>query len=133
VTVPILEDDDLIHRAVLWRALGDGGDGQPTYSAPDEVFVQWSERRRRTVDADGTPIALDAQARLGQDEQPVALGSKLWLAPDPNTDALSQWYGTGSAGQADEVMVVATRSRSWDMKGIEVGYTLGLTWWRDAT
>lgn len=131
--MPILEDDDLIHRAVLWRSLGDAGDGQPTYDTPEEVWVQWSERRRRTVDADGTPIALDAQARLSQDEQPVPLGSKLWLAPDPDVDALSQWYGSGSAGQADEVMVVATRSRSWDMKGIEVGYTLGLTWWRDAT
>lgn len=131
--MPILEDDDLIHRAVLWRSLGEGADGQPAFDEPEEVFCSYSERRRRTVDADGNPIALDATARLSQDEQPVPLGSRLWLAPDPNTEAIPQWYGSGSAGQADEVMVVATRSRSWDMKGIEVGYTLGLTWWRDAT
>jgi len=63
--------------------------------------------------------------------QRIPLGSRMWLAPDHETDALEQWYASGSAGQTDEVMRVAKQSETRDIKAIETRYTVGLAWEKD--
>jgi hypothetical protein len=127
--MPILEDDDLDDRCLYWEYAGDGPDGQPVYEEPAELLVDWRVRHRETLAADGTQLAIDAEVTV---DRVIPLGSKLWLAPDPAEEALPQWYGSGSAGPADEVMRVAARRRTRDTRGNEVRHVVELEWFRDA-
>lgn len=126
--MPILEDDDRLDRAVYWAAAGVDASGEPVFDEPIELRVNWRQRRTQTVSAAGSLMALDAQVTA---DRRLPLDSRLWLAPDATSDALAQWYSSGSAGQADEVMRVATQGEVRDAKGIETRYTAGLAWDRD--
>ncbi len=126
--MPILEDDDMDDRALLWAAEGAGPDGQQTYAEPVEIWVNWKQKRRETLAGNGTRVATDVQVST---DRLIAEGSKLWLAPDHQSSASVQWYHHGSAGQTDEVMRCVSAGRVRDAKNIEVRYTASLTWYRD--
>jgi hypothetical protein len=130
--VPILEDDDMVYKIVLWRCLGYDGESQPVFDEPEEVLGDWFWRQSQTINAQGRAISLDAQMSLGES---IPLDSRLWLADDQSfgsDDALTQWYSGGSAGQMDMLMRVMTYRERDDAKGIETRYSYGLAWYGDA-
>jgi hypothetical protein len=133
--VPILENDDMDDRALLWLAIGSDVDSQPIYDEPIEIFVDWRMRRSSTVSADGTPTTLDATATV---DRYIPTESRLWLAPTQGYNApcaLDQWYGSdlgsGSLGKKDEIMRVKSQRETWDAKKIERRYVIGMAWDRD--
>lgn len=126
--MPILEDDDFDDRAVLWSFAGVDAEGQPVFDEPEEIWVNWQQRRRVETGPDGTKVYLDASVTV---DRYIPTDSRLWLAPDHTEDALVQWYESGSAGQTDEVMKVQTQSKTRDIKAIETRFTVGLVWDRD--
>lgn len=109
-------------KAVLWELSGRDDYNEPLVSAPTEIWVRWNHNRSEALDAQGNKIALDAQAVVGQS---IPLGSTLALG------SLAEWYGTGSAGEASEVMQVITSSEMRDVKGRLVGRSVGLKRFRD--
>lgn len=126
--MPILEDDDMPDRAVLWRCTGYNDESVPTYDTPEEIWLNFRLKRSQSIGEGGITLALDGQASV---LERIPLESKIWIAPDHTTDAVAQWYASGSAGQTDEVMRVATQGEVRDQKNIEVRYTVGLQWYRD--
>ena len=126
--MPIIEDDDMVDRAVYWEANGWDDEGKPAYEAPVEIYLNYRQRRSSSIGADGTTMTLDGQAST---LELLTLESKIWVAPSHLTSALTQWYASGSAGQTDEVMRVATVNKIRDAKEIETRYTAGLQWFRD--
>jgi hypothetical protein len=128
--VPILEDDSMDERAVLWPNLGDAGDGQPVQDEPREIWCECRLKSRLAYGPDGTKLTIDGTLSALVD---IPKGSLVWVAPDHTVDAVEQWYSSGSAGQADERMLVVSRSKTRDAKSIEVRYTYGLVWYRDNT
>lgn len=129
--MPILEDDDMDDRVVYWAKLGEGFDGQPVYDEPTNEWVNWRVRRSASYTPDGTKVTIDVQLSLTFEPNE---GDRFWRAPDQDAEAdeaLDQWYDSGSAGHADEVMRVMTVGRTQDAKAIEQRYTAGLVWDRD--
>lgn len=126
--MPILEDDNMDDRALLWSNLGDGPDGQPVHDTPTEIWVEYRRRRRVVISADGTKFNVDATMSATAD---IALNSLIWVAPSHLTSALDQWYASGSAGFLTERMRVETQGVTRDQKNIETRYTYGLVWDRD--
>lgn len=128
--MPILEDDEMEDRAVLWQYIGDDGAGDPVYDEPEEIFVEFRLRRRQEISSDGTRVFLDATMSAWED---FPVGSRIWVAPDHTVEAIEQWYDSGSAGHMDEVMRVATKGKTRDQKNVETRNNYGLVWDRDNT
>lgn len=126
--MPIIEDDDMVDRGILWAAAGVDGDGQHVFDEPEEIWLNLRVRRSESISPDGSRLSLDGQASLLES---VPIGSLIWVAPDHTTSALTQWYASGSAGQTDEVFQVVQEGWVYDAKAIEKRYTAGLQWYRD--
>lgn len=127
--MPILEDDDMDDRALLWEALGEGADGQFVHDEPVEIFVDYRIKRTIMRSVEGLTFVVDGTVTL---PRRVALGSNLWFAPDHRTSAFTQWYSSsGSGGQRDEVMRVEVLNVTRDAKKIETRITAGIVWDRD--
>jgi hypothetical protein len=121
--MPTIEAFDRYQTAVLWVKTGVDRYGAPVVSEPIEVRVRWNTKRTEGTDALGNPIALDAQVVV---DRVIPVDSQMWLG------SLSHWYGTGSAGQDDEVMFVRTFDRVLDVKGRVARMQVGLSRFRDA-
>jgi hypothetical protein len=121
--MPPLERMDRRQTAVLWGKSGVDRYGEPKVAEPDEIEVRWVTGRKESTAKDGSTIALDAEAIVGQR---IAVGSQMWLG------TLEEWYGTGSSGDATEVMRVATYEEVPDIKGRNVQRVVGLMRFRDA-
>lgn len=115
--MPPLEKMDRHQTAVLWPSIGFDEYGQPDVGDPIQIIVRWNTRRMETVDAKGNTIALDALVIV---DRQIAIGSDMWLG------ALADWYGTGSAGNDDEVMQVKTYEETLDIKGRSARHIVGL-------
>jgi hypothetical protein len=127
--MPILEDDDMPDRAVYWGATeGRTPDGEPVFEEPVEIWVNYRHKSGSMVGPGGTAVSIDAQLSSQED---LALGSKIWVAPDHTESALDQWYESGSAGQVDEVMRIEAYNRTRDAYNRETRFSYGLKWYRD--
>jgi hypothetical protein len=87
-----------------------GGDnyGQPQVADPVEIMVRWENKRDESISAKGEPIGIDATVQLGQRVYP---GDLMWLG------AMSDWVGTGSDNQDNEIMQVDSYDEIPDIKG----------------
>jgi hypothetical protein len=121
--MPTIEASDRLQTAVLWVKTGVDRYGAPVVASPVEIRVRWNTRRSQGLDALGNPVALDAQAVV---DRVISIDSQMWLG------TLSHWYGTGSAGQDDEVMFVRTFDRVLDVKGRVARMQVGLSRFKDA-
>lgn len=126
--MPPMESSNLPHRLVYWAKGAVNEFDEATVSAPVEIRARWSFGRADALDAQGNKIGVDATAVLNRD---VAIGDQLWKAPLNDTDALEQWYGTGSGGSDDEVMVVVNFDRVEDLKGRNVSRVAMLKKFKD--
>jgi hypothetical protein len=118
-----IEQDDLFQTALLWVKTGRDRQGQPVVTnTPVEIPCRWLWQRSETVDVDGSVIALDAMVVVDRE---VTVGSQMW------DGTLSDWLGTGSTGNDDEVMRVATFKKTPDIDAIEFRYKVGLKRFRD--
>jgi hypothetical protein len=120
--MPPLETMDRYQTAVLWRRGDDTDTGESDKGEPTEITVRWVTGRKETTDRKGNVIALDAEVILAET---VQIGDELWKG------TLEEWYGTGSAGNNDEVMRVATYEEVPDIKNRNVQYVAGLQWFKD--
>lgn len=123
--MPPIETSDLHQTAVLWPADGSYDEyGNPAIGEPVEVSVRWEFCREEVVGPQGSPTALDAMAVV---DRVVPIDSRMWLG------TLDDWYGeSGSAGEDDEVLTVATYNEIPDVRGREFRRTVGLTRYKDS-
>jgi hypothetical protein len=121
--MPSIEQSDRYQTAVLWVKTGVDRYGASVVADPVEIRVRWNVRRTEGTDALGNPIALDAQVVV---DRVISIDSQMWLG------SLAHWYGTGSAGQDDEVMFVRTFDRVLDVKGRVARMQVGLSRFKDA-
>lgn len=121
--MPPFEIMDRHQAAVLWSATGGYDDhGEPVVGEPTEIRVRWNWGRTQSVGPRGNIIALDAKVVAAED---IPLGSNMWQG------SLEDWYGTGSAGEAADVMYVVTEGKAVDLKGRITRREYGLSWFRD--
>lgn len=110
--------------AVLWPERGFDDDGHVKVGSPVEIQVRWNTGRTMALDPQGNKIAVDATMVVNRK---LGVGSVLFKG------ALADWVGTGSgsAGDGDELMQVATFSEVPDLKGRFTRRVAGLVWFRD--
>lgn len=106
--MPSIEFGDRYQRAVLWVQTGVDSYGEPITDPPVELRVRWIEGPIDVLRADGTHIVANARVQVFRD---LAIGDLLWLGK------LTDWYGSGSGGDDDGVMRVATWEKTPDLKG----------------
>lgn len=63
-----------IHKAVLWRSLGDTGRGYLAYSTPEEVKCRWDDLESTQFQEDGTSFRCWAELVM---DRRVAVGDLL--------------------------------------------------------
>lgn len=120
--MPPLETMDLTEPAVYFPP-GRDRYGDTTRGDPVEIMTRWETGRRETVDANGTPMALDCTLAVCRELQK---GGLLWLG------CLEDWYGTGSGGTdaEKELLEVKLYSEARDLKGRHVRREVGLAFFR---
>ena len=127
--MPPIETAWRYQKAVLWpaltrrgRALTDkNGVVRVDLSAPVELSVRWEWGYREILDANGNTVAVNATVVVDRD---VVVGSRMWQGE------LEDWVGTGSGGDAEEVLMVAVVDKAEDIKGIHTRRELGLVRYR---
>lgn len=120
--MPPIETSDRYQKAVLWSVTGSNNYGDVIRSDPVELTVRWEDDSRDVRDADGTVLTLAATVVVDRE---VAKGSLMWLGE------LANWYGTGSAGDEDDVMQVVETHTTPDLSNKFIRRTLGLMKYRD--
>lgn len=115
--MPAPEDTFRYQKAVLFAVTGYDRYNEPTTSDGVEILVRFNTVRRRVLDAKGKQIDLDGQAIVGQR---ITIGSLLFIG------SLSDYVGTGSTLQDNELMVVKTYNETPDVKGRLTEKTVGL-------
>jgi hypothetical protein len=120
--IPIQEAARL-QRAVLWEPTGRDEYNEVTVGPPQEIEVRWKSLSEEERAATAETTQLDSIVVLNRR---VAIDSQMWLAPLIDTPALEQWYGTGSAGQTNEIMTVASYHETPSVNGREVRRIAGL-------
>lgn len=121
--MPAIEDDDRLQKAVYWEATNTNDEfGNPVYLDPVEIDVRWITKRKQGVDSKGNPIALEATVIA---DVLIPIDSTMWEG------TLEEWYGTGSAGKDDELMVVKANGKTPDLRAIETRYKAFLSRYRD--
>ena len=73
--MPIPEESDLPHKAVLWEFVGHDRQGQPRVAAPVEIDCFWVNTNRRVLSADGNEVQITARVRVDRE---IPDGSILW-------------------------------------------------------
>lgn len=126
--MPALELLGRHQRAAVWQRTGNDRHGEVIVSAPTDMKVRWEEGERDVQQGDGTVIRIQGTITPHIE---LPMGSILWLAPDPRTDAVEQWYGLGSAGDDSGLMIVVTKDWGQDLKGRHNRYEYGLAKYRD--
>lgn len=121
--MPTPEVAYLRQKAVLWPARFYDDYGQPKIDSSVEIKVRWITKRSETLDPQGNTVQLDATVVVDRD---IAIGSTMWLGK------LADWYGTGSGGDASEVMQVVTFAKTPDLKGRAIRREVGLMRFRDS-
>ena len=66
----------LKQRAVLWAFSRRDRNGEPKVSAAVEIAARWEEDLSQSIQADGSPIAINATVDVDRD---IAVGSIMWL------------------------------------------------------
>jgi hypothetical protein len=120
--MPALETEGRLQKAVYWAKTGHSADGEATIAAPVELEVRWNNKQRVAINAQGTPVAVDAVVVVAQE---IIVGSTMWLGE------LADWYGTGSAGDDSGVMEVLTYNETPDLKKRNYRRTVGLVFYKD--
>lgn len=59
-----VETSSLTEKAVYWAASGHNRNGEIRLSDPVEIDVRWEEGQQRSMDAQGTPLNIDAMIYL---------------------------------------------------------------------
>lgn len=126
--MPQMETAWRFQKAVVFpKALADDY-GEERTGTPFEVRVRWVHHRRKSMDAQGNTVMLDATVVADRVIDP---GSKMWLGE------LADWYGTGSgSGDPDldtELMEVMSADVTSDVKNRNKRYTMGLRKYRYET
>ena len=102
--MPSITRRNLFERALLWEAVDYDNYGQPRIGDPIEIKVRWiKDEEQSEFNNQGEMIAIKATVHV---DRVIAIGSKMWLAPDNTYSAESQFYGTGSEGDVTELMNV---------------------------
>lgn len=112
--MPALETSDLTEFAVLWA--GDGtydAEGEPQVGEPVQVPVRWNPTGGKTQDVSGNILTYDASIAV---DRQLKIGDRIWLG------TLQEFNGTGSAGEASQIMRVLTTSTAKDVKGEATRY-----------
>jgi hypothetical protein len=121
--MPPIETMEMHQRAVLWEMSGYDTYGQPTVSStPIEISVRWEWKHEEEKTTDKYEVLLDAIVVVDRE---IAEGSNMWLG------TLSDWYGTGSAGDDSEVLQVKFYNEVPDLKDRYIRRTVGLSFFRD--
>jgi len=113
--MPPIEDSDLIHTAILWRATGVDAYGKATVAAPVQVDCRWMPKRTAGTGDDGQKIAIDAQVIVDTDVPVDSIMMRGCLA-DYNGSAADNQY-----------MKVASGQEASDLRGMYVRRQLNLT------
>lgn len=108
--------------AVLWEVASYDDYGRQRVYEPVELRVRWNTTRRQGTRPDGTPVNLTALVVVNAT---VPIGSLLWLG------RLSEWYGTGSAGNDSELVEVVGFRNTPDLKNRYRRRELDCTRWQD--
>jgi hypothetical protein len=121
--MPPIETMEMHQRAVLWEMSGYDTYGQPTVpSTPVEISVRWEWKHEEEKTTDKYEVLLDAIVVVDRE---IAEGSNMWLG------TVSDWYGTGSAGDDSEVLQVKFYNEVPDLKDRYIRRTVGLSFFRD--
>lgn len=114
--MPPLSEINLNETVVYWRRIRYDRHNDPIVTPAIEILVKWEQAQTPGFDPQSRPINFDVQVETDVD---VPSGSILWYGK------LADW--TGSAGDQDnQLMQVATKDRSTDVKGSDVIYILRL-------
>ena len=125
--MPPLESMGRHQKAVLWEKTGTDSYAEVTRGEPIELDVRWEEGSTDLLNPDGTKVKLAGVVTTNRD---VPEGSLMWLAPSAASSPLTQWYGTGSAGDVAELMMVHSKEIATDLKGRNIRYELNMTKYR---
>lgn len=117
-----MRDRDRRQTAVLWPVAGTDDYGAYTVGDPVELSVRWVFGRSEVLDPQGNRIAVDAQVTVDRE---IAIGSEMVKG------TLSEWVGTGSAGDDDEVMMVMSYSEVPDVRARDFRRVVGLRYKAD--
>lgn len=125
--MPPIETAHRPQKALLWSVQGVNDRGNPTVDRgnPTELDVWWATGRTEALDPQGNTVAIDAAVVV---DRHVPVGSAMWLGSE------AEWLGsgTGSAGEATEVMQVVTYNEAPDLKGRNYRRVVGLIRYGDS-
>lgn len=108
---------------LLWEITGVNSFGDPVVGEPEELRVRWENGQKDIRKPDGTFVTVDATVMVTQD---IKIGSTVWLAPNDDYSALTQFLGSGSGDPDQDIMQVVTSSKIPDIKNRNVRRVLGV-------
>lgn len=115
--MPAPETSNLEQTAILWPPTGIDKYGEKIIGTPEEIDVRWVNSVMDFVDDFGTSIKVDTAIVT---DRSIESGSLLYLG------TLEEWYGTGSSGDSDRLMVVKSQKTVPDMRNRETYNLVGL-------
>lgn len=107
-------------KAVLWAksttAHPFDADGQPKLTSASEIdVVGWNESQSEALQADGTPVRIDASCRVFQD---ITEGSFLWRGKKRDLP--------GTVASYTDLREVVSCDKTDDVKGHNTTYRVGM-------
>jgi hypothetical protein len=114
--MPPLSEINLNETVVYWRWLRNDRHNDPIVAPAVEINVKWEQQQTPGFDPQSRPIFFDVLVETSID---VPSGSILWYGE------LADWTGSAS-DQDNQLMQVATKDRSTDVRGQDVSYILRL-------
>jgi hypothetical protein len=110
-------------KAVLWTKAGTFDNyGNPVFSEPEEIDCNWKRSRRLASGQQRGTDTVDATMDIKQLIEP---GAQVYLG------TLETWYGSGSGGNNDLVMIVVSCDECADVRNRVTGYTCALQYAKD--